>query len=79
MRRDVEIADAGVIGEGDRDGRLQAAPSPAGFEDVGKGAGAERVALQCGGDRHGEFPRAVVVEQREEAWDVKAERFAPRG
>ena len=46
MRRDVEIADAGAIGQRHRDRRLQAALPPAGFEDVRDGAGAEGIALE---------------------------------
>ena len=79
MRRDVEIADAGAIGQRDRDRRLQAALPPAGFEDVRDGAGAEGVALEGAVDGGAEFLRAVVVEQGEQARGVDAERFAARG
>ena len=78
MRRDVEIADAGAIGQRDRDRGLQAALPPTGFEEVRDGAGAERVALERAVDGGGEFLRAVVVEQGEQARGVDAERFAPR-
>ena len=73
MGRDVEIADAGVIGECHRDGRLQAAPAPASFQDVGDGAGAERVRRQRPVDGGGEFLWTVIIEQREEPRDVDAE------
>jgi hypothetical protein len=46
VRRDVEIADARSVGERHRDGGLQAALSPAGFEHVRDGAGAEGVAFK---------------------------------
>ena len=78
MGRDVEIADAGVIGQRDRHRRLQPALSPARFQDVGDGAGAEGVALERAVDGGGEFLRAVVVEQREQPRGVGAERFAAR-
>ena len=56
MRRDVEIADAGAIGQRDRDRRLQAALPPAGFQDVRDGAGAEGVALERAVDGGGRVP-----------------------
>ena len=65
MRRDVEIADARVIGERDRDRGLQPALPPSGFQDVRDGAGAEGVALEGASDGGAEFLRAVVVEQGE--------------
>ena len=67
-----------MIGQRDRDRRLQPALPPSGFEDVRDGAGAEGVALERAVDGGAEFLRAVVVEQREEPSDVDAERFAPR-
>jgi hypothetical protein len=79
MRRHLEIADAGVIGQRHRNRWLQAPLAPTGFEDVRDGAGAEGVALQRAVDRRGEFLRAIVVEQGEQSSDVVAQRFAPRG
>lgn len=44
MRGDVEIADAGPVGQGERDRRFLAALPAPGFEDVRDRTGAERVA-----------------------------------
>ena len=79
MRRDVEIADARAIGQRERDRRLLPALPAPGFEQVRDGAGAEGVALERARDGGGQFLRAVVVEQREQAGGVGAERFAARG
>ena len=76
MGRDVEIADAGVIGKRDRHRGLQPALPSSRFEDVGDGAGAQGVPLERAVDRRGELLRAVVGEQREEPRGVDAERFA---
>ena len=67
MRGDIEVADAGTIGQRHRDGRLEAPLAPTRFEDVGDGAGAKRVARECALDGRGEFLGAVVVEQGEQS------------
>ena len=51
MRRDIEVADARVIGQRERDRRLLPALPAARFEDVRDGAGAEGVALERAGRR----------------------------
>jgi len=70
MRRDVEVADAGVIRQRDRDRGLQPALPASGFQDVRDGASAEGVTVQRAVDCRGEFLRAIVVEQREESREV---------
>jgi hypothetical protein len=65
MRRDGEIADAGAIGQRDRNRGFQPALSPSGFQEVRDGAGADGVALEGAVDGRPELLRAVVVEQRE--------------
>ena len=77
MRRHVEIADARAIGQRDRNRRLQPALPPAGFENVGDGAGVEGVALERATDGGPELLGAVVIEQGEEPRRVDAERVAP--
>ena len=79
MRGDIEIADARVIGQRERDGRLLSPLAPPRFQNVREGAGAERVALERAGDGRGEFLRAVVVEQRQQASGRGAQGFAPGG
>ena len=79
MRSDIEVADAGTIGQRHRDGRLEAPLSPTRFEDVGDGAGAQRVALERALDGRGEFLWAVIVEQGEQSHTVGPQRLAAGG
>jgi predicted nucleotidyltransferase len=66
MRRDVEGAHAGMVRQDESDRRVLASLPALLFEQVRDGAGAQRVGLERGGDRSGEFLRAVVVERSEE-------------
>ncbi len=67
MGRDVEVADPGTVRQGERNGRFVAALSATRFQNVGDGAGAERVALEGARHRGGQFLRAVVIEQGQQA------------
>ena len=79
MGRDIEIADTRVIGQREGDRRLLSPLAPPRFQNVREGAGAERVVLERAGDGRGEFLRAVVVEQRQQAGGRGAQGFAPSG
>jgi hypothetical protein len=61
--RDVEIADAGAIGQDHRHRRLQPALPPTRFEEMRDGAGAECVALERVRDGDLELLGAIVVER----------------
>jgi hypothetical protein len=78
MGGDVEIPHAGPVGQGEGDRGLLAALPATGFENVGNGPRAERVAGERLRDGGGELGRAVVVEQPEQTGGVRAERFAAR-
>ena len=67
---DVEVAEPRSVGQGEPERGLESAPSPAGFEDVGDGAGAEGVSLEGVVDGGGQLLRPVVVEQREQPGGV---------
>ena len=79
MGADVDVGQSGAIGQREAEGRLEPALSAPSLEDVGDGAGAERVAFEGDGDGGGELLRSVVVEEGEEAGGVRAERLAAFG
>ena len=65
MWGDVEITDAGPIGQGHRDRWFQAALPPTRFEEVRDGAGLERIAVERARNGRPEFLRPVIVEEGE--------------
>ena len=70
MGPDVEVSQPRSVGQGEPERRFESALSPAGFEDVGDGAGAEGVSLEGVVDGGGELLRSVVVEQGEQPGGV---------
>ena len=76
---DVEVSQPRSVGQGEPERRLESAPSPAGFEDVSDGAGAEGVSLEGVVDGGGELLRPVVVEQGEQPGGVGSHRLAAFG
>jgi len=76
MRGDREVADARPVGQNHRHGRLGAAVAAPGFEEVGDGAGAQRVAAQRDLDGRGELLRPIVIEQGEQPNQMRPEHVA---
>ena len=75
MGLDVEVSQSRAVGQGKPERGFESALSPARFEDVGDGAGAEGVSLEGVVDGGGEFLRPVVVEQREQPGAMRSQRL----
>ena len=79
MGPDVEVSQSGSVGQREPERGFESALSPASFEDVGDGAGAEGVAFEGDGNGGGQLLRPVVVEQGEQPSSVRAQRLSPLG
>ncbi len=79
MRRDLEVLDARVIGQHERDDGFEPALAALLLEQVGDGRGARRLAGRRLVDRGGQRGGAVVVQQIEEASDLPDPGVAVRG
>jgi len=79
MGLDGEVLDAGVIREDERHGGPQAPLPPLLLEQVCDGAGTGRFARECHVDGGGQGRRAVVVEQIEEATQLRDAGIAMPG
>ena len=79
MGPDVEVSQSGSVGQREPERGFESALSPASFEDVGDGAGAEGVAFEGEGDGGGQLLRPVVVKQGEQSGSVRAQRLSPLG
>ena len=79
MGLDVEVTQSGPVGQGESERGFESALPASGFEDVGDGAGAERVALEGDIDGGGQFLGSVVVEQGEQAGDVRSQGLSSLG
>ena len=75
MGPDVEVSQSRAVGQGKPERGFESALSPARFEDVGDGAGAEGVSFEGVVDGGGEFLRPVVVEQREQPGAMRSQRL----
>jgi len=73
MRGDVQIPDAGIVREGDRHRRPLASRAPALLQEVRDAPGPGGIPGQRDRDRGGELHRAVLVEQPQQAVDLRAE------
>ena len=72
MGLDVEVWQSQSVGQGEPERGFESALSPARFEDVGDGAGAEGVSLEGVVDGGGELLRPVVVEQSEQPGGMRS-------
>jgi len=79
MRGDLEVTDARTVGQDHRHGRLGATVAAPGFEDVGDGAGAHRVAREGDLDGGGEFLWPIILEEREQSDQMRPEHVAALG
>ena len=79
MRGDLKVTDARTVGQDHRHRRLSAAVAAPGFEDVGDGAGAQRVAREGDLDGRGELLWPIVLEEREQPDQMRPEDVAALG
>ena len=79
MRRDAEIAHAGIGGQHEVERRGLAAGAAALLEHVGDGGGADRAAGEGLGERGLQRGRADLIEQAQQARGLAGERVAPDG
>ena len=79
MGADVEVSQSGSVGQREAERGFESALSPAGFEDVGDGAGAEGVAFEGECDGGGQLLGSVVVEQGEQSGSVRAQGLSALG
>ena len=77
MRGDVQVPDAGIIGQRHRHRRLLPPGAPALLQQVRDAARAERIPSQGERDGGRKLRRAVLVEQVQQAVDLRPEGFAP--